>query len=192
MESLREQSDLEGLLYQETSQPAPPLALKQGVNLESSLPETAPINVDTLSEPEQLEEGQTEQLMTETGESESENTLQAGAEGPASAGSASADQTSQLEETRMILSSGALDIAARRSLLLGRTKQRYVCQVCNRECPSKHKLKRHLSTHSQDRPFSCHVCGKCFKWTEYLQKHMRQQHPGVAVQDGRHPNCYIF
>ena len=92
----------------------------------------------------------------------------------------------QTDETRINLlpSSGALDIAARRSLLLGK-KQRHVCHVCGRECPSKHKLKRHLSTHSQDRPFNCHICGKNFKWTEYLAKHMRQQHSG-AVAEGTH------
>lgn len=64
-----------------------------------------------------------------------------------------------------------IDFASRRSLL------RYKCEKCGRECPSKHKLKRHLSTHSEARPFPCSICGRTFKWTEYLQKHMRQQHP---------------
>ena len=68
------------------------------------------------------------------------------------------------------------EIAKQRSLLLGRAKIRHVCDICNRECPSKHKLRRHLSTHSEERPFACQLCGKTFKWTEYLQKHMRQQH----------------
>ena len=84
------------------------------------------------------------------------------------------DNTSQLEEA-----GAALDLAQRRAVLLGRTKQRHVCLQCGRECPSKHKLKRHLSTHSEQRPYNCHLCGKSFKWTEYLAKHMRTQHPGV-------------
>ncbi|CAI8024654.1 Transcription factor HIVEP2 [Geodia barretti] len=88
------------------------------------------------------------------------------------------DATSQLVEEA---GAGALDIAQRRALLLGRTKQRHVCLHCGRECPSKHKLKRHLSTHSEQRPYNCHLCGKSFKWTEYLAKHMRTQHPGVEV-----------
>ena len=66
---------------------------------------------------------------------------------------------------------GEIDFAARRSML------RFKCGNCGRECPSKHKLKRHLSTHSEARPFPCKLCGRSFKWTEYLQKHMRQQHP---------------
>ena len=73
-----------------------------------------------------------------------------------------------------------VDFAARRSILLVRKKKKHVCHVCQRECPSKHKLKRHLSTHSEERPFSCQLCGKSFKWTEYLHKHLRQQHPGAA------------
>ena len=57
---------------------------------------------------------------------------------------------------------------------------RYKCDMCGRVCPSKHKLKRHLSTHSEARPFPCGICGRSFKWTEYLQKHMRQQHSMAA------------
>ena len=94
---------------------------------------------------------------------------------------ASADTSTlspDVQTTLAQLSTSNLDIATRRTILLGRTKNKYVCEVCGRECPSKHKLKRHLSTHSEERPFSCQICGKSFKWTEYLQKHMRQQHPG--------------
>lgn len=75
---------------------------------------------------------------------------------------------------------------------LARTKTRHICNVCHRECPSKHKLRRHLSTHSEERPFTCQLCGRTFKWTEYLQKHMRQQH----LQGGEgmlrlYPHVYI-
>lgn len=63
------------------------------------------------------------------------------------------------------------DFAAARQVFI-----RYKCDICGRICPSKHKLKRHLSTHSEARPFPCPICGRSFKWTEYLQKHMRQQH----------------
>lgn len=78
-------------------------------------------------------------------------------------------------------SPSAIDVAAAQRLFL-RSKQRHVCHVCGRSCPSKHKLKRHLSTHSEERPFNCQLCGKNFKWTEYLAKHMRQQHPGVVTE----------
>ena len=70
----------------------------------------------------------------------------------------------------------ALDIAALRKSLTGRPKLKRVCHICGRECPSRHKLQRHLSTHSEERPYNCSICGKAFKWTEYLSKHMRTQH----------------
>lgn len=69
-----------------------------------------------------------------------------------------------------------LDIAALRQSLSGRPRLKRVCHICGRECPSRHKLQRHLSTHSEERPYNCTVCGKAFKWTEYLAKHMRTQH----------------
>lgn len=72
--------------------------------------------------------------------------------------------------------SGQLDIEALRRSLSGRPKLKRVCHICGRECPSRHKLQRHLSTHSEDRPYNCRICGKAFKWTEYLAKHMRTQH----------------
>lgn len=67
-------------------------------------------------------------------------------------------------------------LITKRRILHEKTRVRHICSFCNRECPSKHKLKRHLSTHTEDRPFVCDVCGKTFKWIGYLQKHIRQQH----------------
>lgn len=78
-------------------------------------------------------------------------------------------------------SPGSIDIAALRRSLGGRPRLRRTCHICGRECPSRHKLQRHLSTHSEDRPYNCRICGKAFKWTEYLSKHMRTQHgPGSS------------
>ena len=78
----------------------------------------------------------------------------------------------------------SLDIATLRKNLSGRPRLRRVCHICGRECPSRHKLQRHLSTHSEERPYNCKVCGKAFKWTEYLSKHMRTQH-GSSSTDGK-------
>ncbi len=79
----------------------------------------------------------------------------------------------------------ALDIAALRKSLTGRPRLKRICHICGRECPSRHKLQRHLSTHSEDRPYNCSICGKAFKWTEYLSKHMRTQH-GAVGSSGRY------
>ena len=168
MDSLAEQTDLRNLLYQGEGQPGLPLELQ----VREELTEAAPHDFPTPQQQDQAEntniasEDIGDELQTFTGLSER-----------------ALDATGQLsDEARSNLeSSAALDIATRRSMLLGRMKQKHVCHVCGRECPSKHKLKRHLSTHSEERPFNCHVCGKSFKWTEYLAKHMRQQHKGEGA-----------
>ena len=72
-------------------------------------------------------------------------------------------------------------------VVTGRPKVRRVCHICGRECPSRHKLQRHLSTHTEERPYSCKICGKAFKWTEYLSKHMRTQHH----DDNSNPSMYV-
>lgn len=171
MESLGEQTELGTLLYPGEAQA--PAALELGVH--ENLGEAA---VHTFPSSQQTELPERAGLASE----EEESGLPIGL----GSGETALDETSQLSEARPNLEesggAGALDIATRRSLLLGRIqKQRHLCHVCNRECPSKHKLKRHLSTHSEERPFNCHLCGKSFKWTEYLAKHMRQQHKGEGV-----------
>ena len=101
----------------------------------------------------------------------------------------SSDEQQHLQHNRDGFSSregspGSIDIAALRRSLGGRPRLRRTCHICGRECPSRHKLQRHLSTHSEDRPYNCRICGKAFKWTEYLSKHMRTQH-GPEAANGK-------
>ena len=55
------------------------------------------------------------------------------------------------------------------------------CTSCGKVCSNKSKYMRHLSTHSEERPYSCPLCKKGFKWVEYLSKHMKQQHPNTSL-----------
>lgn len=180
MESLSRQLDLERLLYQSTAS-----TVAKGVGLEAGGPPAAQATAATVLTPEKAEAASSseevqiklvDKLQNPTKAVEA-STIATGV-GGGSAAPEHLDATSQLVGGEAG-AGGALDIAQRRALLLGRTKQRHVCLQCGRECPSKHKLKRHLSTHSEQRPYNCHLCGKSFKWTEYLAKHMRTQHPGV-------------
>ncbi len=172
MEALSEQTELGALLYPRVAQTPAALNLQvHGENMGEAAAGAFPS-----SHQADLAEGAG--LASKEGGS--------GLPNPLGATEGALDETSQLSEARSNLEEsggapglGLLDIATRRSLLLGRIqKQRHFCHVCHRECPSKHKLKRHLSTHSEERPFNCELCGKSFKWTEYLAKHMRQQHKG--------------
>lgn len=177
MESLSRQPDLDRLLYQSAVSGPSKTAGLDTAGLAAAQAATAA----TVLNPEKADASMASSEREEV-QIKLVDKLQSPAKAPAIGGGAGGaveslvDATSQLVEEA---GAGALDIAQRRALLLGRTKQRHVCLQCGRECPSKHKLKRHLSTHSEQRPYNCHLCGKSFKWTEYLAKHMRTQHPGV-------------
>ena len=168
MESLSRQPDLERLLYQSSKPGGLETVQQQSATAATVL--TLEGKADAPAASSEREEVQIKLV-------DKLQMVRSPVEAAAAVGS-ELDATSQLAAAEEA-GAGALDIAQRRALLLGRTKQRHVCLQCGRECPSKHKLKRHLSTHSEQRPYNCHLCGKTFKWTEYLAKHMRTQHPGA-------------
>nr|XP_015834138.1 PREDICTED: zinc finger protein OZF isoform X23 [Tribolium castaneum] len=61
-----------------------------------------------------------------------------------------------------------------------RKKDSYPCIQCAKSFPSNRKLKRHLITHSQARPFPCDLCPKRFKRKYELVIHKRV-HSGVLA-----------
>ena len=174
MESISRQPDLNRLLYQSPVAGSSPGAKSTALESAGHGGQTAAATVLTPEKADASMSGEREEVQIKLVDKLQAVTSPVEAAAIGGETTLALDATSQLEEA-----GAALDIAQRRALLLGRTKQRHVCLQCGRECPSKHKLKRHLSTHSEQRPYNCHLCGKSFKWTEYLAKHMRTQHPGV-------------
>ena len=49
----------------------------------------------------------------------------------------------------------------------------HVCTICGKDFMHKSSLKRHLSVHSGNRPFSCTVCGKSFFRKDSCAEHTR-------------------
>ena len=55
-------------------------------------------------------------------------------------------------------------------------------QICNKKLSNKHKLKYHMSVHSERRAYQCGECETKFKGRENLVKHVVAQH-GKAKED---------
>lgn len=48
---------------------------------------------------------------------------------------------------------------------------RFECEVCDREFTNKSNLKKHLRTHTGDRPYECDRCDKAFTQSPNLKRH---------------------
>lgn len=57
----------------------------------------------------------------------------------------------------------------------GRGRGKYVCDMCGIRCKKPSILKKHIRTHSNDRPFTCLSCNYSFKTKGNLTKHMKSK-----------------
>lgn len=56
--------------------------------------------------------------------------------------------------------------------------KKYECRVCSRNFGWSTDLKRHILTHTGERPFRCKLCESTFTRNFLLQKHMSKSHSG--------------
>jgi uncharacterized Zn-finger protein len=59
----------------------------------------------------------------------------------------------------------------------GRT--RYKCEHCGKYLMSRYSYMRHLRIHTGGKPCTCHVCGKQFRTSALLNRHVRDMHEGI-------------
>ncbi len=63
------------------------------------------------------------------------------------------------------------------------SKKKFECDLCGRGFISKHKVMKHLEiVHKQHQHHACHICGKSFKFEEYLQLHLKRHEGQPSFQ----------
>ena len=58
------------------------------------------------------------------------------------------------------------------------TKDKWTCEVCGKIFAHTSNYKNHIRTHSDERPYVCHVCSIGFKERYHLKKHTLFKHTG--------------
>jgi len=61
--------------------------------------------------------------------------------------------------------------------------KKHGCPICHKQLKKTSDLKKHMATHSNQKPFTCEVCGKKFKTESYVKVHMKSHFPDGQIPE---------